>query len=963
MAKNWKLKLTVDDVVTKDSSGIHKKVNGTVNESHIIVLKHGGTLTGEIIDATPAVKGKAAPKKDFDWLCNMVQTISFTSAEATGWKGTKRSFLFPKVIEGGGMVWVEAFETGTEPTNSLKEGYLIAAKGTPAILSAIWREYSAQNDGKDITKTGRKFGDTVQLHIYTQGLYGQDIEITLMDHDLLDADDNLAPIERTDGKPEYEKDKKTPKVTLKQFTREVNIYSMLEDERSRPDSLQVSDFIQEDKSGGKKSASTVITKINKTQKVVLDVFIDDLWIPMAGSSLKIYPVVKIISQPNAKDVPLTQDYITVEGKINKETALTKTGNKPVIVGTIPTNPKRFNPCKYTMIKVKDKDGLWPVFDENVVQTTESYKLEYDVIAGEDNAKQTITLSLIDFISNADECTSNPKHKGHSIIYDSLINAGYQNETDKNKRPEDSSGSGKIQSTHSATVLRASVKRKTDHSKSFTKVIKHSDTELVFDAVYNYSLKKPDGSIDWERIWGYFWLPSVKTDTYPVLTQSCRWKHEVDFVIYPDIKWSLVFGFNVEKEKLEALFPAWCEKKLVKYELVAQNVTRRVDGQLDKALPPEISNSQQKKTNQIATRAFTDTYGKPPKEKKEGPKPVKGKLSVLVDILKEVDISLKTEYNAGQNESELSDEFVKSVYKKMGPMFDLVKKAVEIIEGKHDQNSANATAGQSAINDFIAKDGLKSRYKHLVEALKRPPQEVEIVYPKFSVNASWQYESIDGEQHPELKNRKGIGIDASIKADPLVGMEIRWHILDLLARRHPIAYAVVAAIKTILTALGDNPDGVKVDFWVKGTISVEADLQHNLLAGPKEKHLKGSSALQAGIELSIKIKGSIVSGKYEAVAELGFGAAAQVGMGINLSFGADFDGIFTEAELKFEGIKLSFEVIAQTSVNYLDVDEKTGKVSRDELMGTGGKLEGEITLAEHSFKTPKWYFKKVDHDTN
>ncbi|OKS86983.1 hypothetical protein [Mucilaginibacter polytrichastri] len=963
MAKNKKLKLTVDNLVTKDSSGSHPKPNGKVDEnSHIVVLKEGGSMTAEIVGIIPLVQDKEPQKTEYEWLCNMVQTINFKASDAIGWTGPKRRFLFPKVIEGGGMVWVEAFEKGTEPTNSLKNGYLIAAKGKPAILSAIWREYSPNNDGKDITKSARKFGDTVQLHIYTQALYGQDVEITLMDHDLLDADDNLAPIPRTDGKPEYEKDKKTPKITLKKFTREVKIYTMLEDERSRPSSIQISDFIQQDKPGSAPGASTGAVRINKTQKVVLDVFIDDLWAATAGDSLEIYPVVKIISQANAKDTPLTKDYITVKGNINKETALSKVGNKPVIVGDIPTNPKRFNPCKYAMIKVKDKEGEWPVFDENVLEYTDSNNLVFEVIAGEDNAKQTITLTLIDFVSNNDECTGNPKHKGHSIIYYSLISDGYKDEDEKNKRPEDKDSALKVKGTNPITVLGVTAKRKTDHSKSYTKIIKHSDTELVFDAMYKYSMLKADGTVDWERIWGYFWLPSVKTDKYPIITQSCRWKHNLDFIIYPDIKWSLIFGFNVNKEKLETLFPGWCaEKKVKRYEKIGKKITRKIDAQLDRVLPDAISAKERKAINNDVKGAFTDAYGTPvAAKKKTSTTQEKGKLSTLVDILKEVEISLKTEFNAGQNQGDITQKFVKSVYDKMGGMFDLVTKAVEIIEGKHDP-SPNAAGGNESINEFISKDGLQSRYKHLVESLKRPPQEVEILYPKIEFSASWQYESIDGEHYPKLKSRKGLSVDVKLKAEPLIGVEIRWHILDLLARRHPIAYAVLAAVKTLLAALGDNPDGIKVDFWVKGTIGAEVDFQHNLLAGPKEFTAKGSTALQAGVELDITIKGSIVQGSYEAVAKLGFGAAAQVGMGIEVTLGVDFDGFFTEASLKFEGLKLTFKATAEASLNKLSRSKKGDKLEREQLMSSGGSIEGEITLGEHTFKTDKIYFKKFENE--
>lgn len=1015
----------------KKGDGIYQTSveNGTVNDiNNIILLREAGKVYAEVVDIDKAHPEKFAfqvpdpvPVKDisknakpqavqlYKWIWSIPHgRPEFTGDNANKGLGEAESISpqFSVVVEGGGLGWLEPFLPKGNPVNRIPNGYFVAAKGTPKILSAEWREYNEMLDGKIITKTTQDLSNSVVLDIYTQGLFGQYINIELLgkSKSLTDwTDDNLPLYEPEYTSPQAkaeaaaaeaqniqtlepvvvvgkrkspsekepeEKIEETPPLKSEEkekkyealatfFKRQITIYKMLEDEKGRGSGKQVSDFLAPVKKETQ-GKTTDYVRYNYVQKTKLLVYLDARWLPIMGDSVtEIYPKITIPSIPDDKGTALEGDYITITGKISDSPNVKYSGNVPVLVGDIPTNPQKFMPCKYAIIKVKDNDKLYIIFNESILDYKENSKLIHEIVAGEDAAKQTITLTLEQVVTNDDDCKNNPKHKGHVILPDDLLKAGYTPEDEKNKRPEEKK-KGLVTTELKGTISgpgKAAHSVKSDGIKSFTKIIKQSDAELVFDAMYHYTMYKQDGSIDWSKVWGYFWLPSVKTDSYTVKTQTCRWQHDITFIIYPDIKWSLVFGFNVDKGKLQSLIPSWSADKTIKsFEKQGETVTEKIDKGLDKFMPKAIDPKEREATNKGMSDAFQRVFET--KEKPKEDKPVKGKLSTLIDILKDVEVSLKAEWNGGKQKEDFTRDFVKSIYNATKEVFDLVKKAAEIIDGKHD-TPKKKSEGDDKINKYIKENEFNVRYQHLIESLKRPAQEIEIIYPKFQLGFSWLYETVDATKDKSLEGRKGLGVDVKIEASPLVGIQFTWHILDLLCRRHPIAYAILAGVKTILAALGDNPDGIKIDLWVKGSISGEIDYQHNLLAGFKEATAKSATSVQAGLIIELKLKTAIVTGKYEVVGNLGFGAAAQVGMGTEDLYGVDNNGIYLQKKLLFEGIKLSFEVVAESKVNKLKVDEK-GNVERDEIFGIGGKIEGEVTLAQHTFETPKIYFKKFDN---
>lgn len=1014
MARKKQVKASIQSL-KKGFPGNQKMVdNGTVNDiNNIIIMEESGSVLAEVIDLEkespqkfafevpdpPQLKDIAKdaaslPEQKYKWIWSLLNgQPKYTAANAHKDVGDGPSIApsFSPVVEGGGLGWLEPFLPEGSPVNKIPNGYFIAAKGKPKVLSAEWREYNDTLDGKIITQTEQLLNNAVVLDIYTQGLYGQNIHVELLGRStsITDwTDDNLplyeqqptelkgvsvtaklpavtkpvVPAAPNAGKPAAApaaEETYKPEVLGTFFKRQVVIHRMLEDERSRG-KKQVTDFLAPvEKLKDGQVAGWV--KYNYVQKTTIVVYLDPRWMPVTGKHItKVYPKVKIPNKANDEGESLDDAYVLIT---TKEAAVSNAmirGNVPVLVGDVPVNPQHYDPCKYTIIKVKD-DKEHIIFDESDLSEDPKTVLIFDIVAGEDDGKQKITLSLENLQTNDDDCKSSTKHKGHVINIDPFLKAGYQVEDKKKgiKRTEDEKGSLKLKGAVNVKVMGNSGKNGNDFRKTVTRIVAQTDSSLVFDAIYNYRFKKDNGEWDLQRIFGYFWLPNAATDTYALKTQTCRWEHEVDFVVYPDIKWSLVFGFNVEKDQLQTLIPKWKIDKTIKsYEKNGEKVTKKIEN----LWSPSISDKERGDANAKVIAKYRERFGQPEKEGPKAEKPKQGKLSVLLDILKNVDVALAVQWNKDNEKVDITDDFVKSVYERIGPAFDLIKKAVRIIEGEEDKNAPGKAAGEKVLNEFIGDSEMKRRYNNLIESLKRPAQEVEIVYPKFSLGADWQYEAIDPESLPQSKRkalvgRKGLGANIYVSADPLIGVQITWHLLDLLCRKHPIAYAVLAAVKGILAALGGDPNSIKVDFWVKGTISGKVNFHHNMLAGAKGFTAQSDTSLQAGLELSIRIKGSVINGNYEAVGELGFGGGAEVGMGTQDTFGMDGEGFYIEKKLIFEGVKLKFDAAAEGTINKLKKNKK-GKLEREKVLGVGGKVEGEIALGKHEFTTGKLYFKKT-----
>lgn len=934
---------------------------GTIDKKRsTAVLNEAGTVRAEmkpvvtLVEKIPVatkvkvpLKGPSPDATPYRWIWSLLRTLTFKKTDLNkALTGPLVYPNFPKIVEGGGLAWLEPVPGEQEPTNSAAHGYFVAARGKPAILSAEWREYSPNNDGARITGKAKKFRESVQLHIYTQAMYGEEIKIFLMDHDTASSDDDLPPWERTNGQATIEKGKETPDDAIKHFTRQVNIARILDDETTRGAALQVSDYVVKDKrSKQAKDAPGTITYEACVQKAVIDVFIDDLWKPGAGTELKIYPVVKTKNGKISKTLKNTFITVTEDEKV-KESPLLYGGNKPVVVGDIPTNTQKFQPCKYSMIRIESKDGIQTTFDENVLEFKPQENLTFNIVAGGGPARKTIKLSVDSLVTHVEECTASPKHKDHVIDLSSFLAKGYKKEDEKaglKRDPEsESAAKGKVE----VKVNNYKLKRET--GTSFSGIIKSSDQELEFDAEYKYMPEGLDQVELAKRVLGYIWIPAAQVDHFPVTVQTCRWKHNIDFAIYPDIKWTAALAFNMDKADFDALkekFAADNNGKGIKNALQRFTMKRleSVEG-LGKAAKDKWS----KPTPELdsANEELGEGLGKLfalPKDKTKPPAPTKakGKLAELMELAKEFDFSIKAEWNNDTESIDPVEDLVMKYFRILRGAIKLLKEGQNIIGGNYTGKADTSGDDGKDPDEFITKNkGSEDKnIQGLIEKMQRKPFEYELEFPKIGLAASWYYETM-----PPLNSDSqlwGAGRTVLIKLDakPLVGINLKWDFLELLCRRHPVAYIVLKAIDGLLYIFADNKSSVDLSVTVTGKISLAASFKHNTVGGnvftrakgssaKKEELIKGDASVSVKVECKLYIAKTTTIFQAKVMVALGLGLEGSAGLGLQASLGSDDAGLYMALDLIFEGIKI--EVYISVDFNY---SEKTKEVKKKKTPAT------------------------------
>lgn len=891
---------------------------------------------------------------DVRWIWSTVRSkIDFTSKDFNMDfpMGAKEDwFPISEILEGGGMAYLEVFHSNEQKqddkkkelilANSPSQGILVKAIGTPEISAVLWTD----KDGNNLEGKKLHIGSTVKLHIFTKGLYGQEVKIQLMNDDW--SDDKLPAFPRKNGVSEdLKKGQKYPDMPSNTFfEREVDVVLLKTGTNTLPSGTTIRNL----------NDNGALTEHSFVQKCEFKIYLDPFWYgkPYAdASNIKLYAGVQ---HSQADDFQwFKNSFITIDGTKPIVSDLTSTGNNPVVIQKIETNDADFRHCRYNKITLKKQDdsNVIDIFDSAIIEDRRRQNLEIGIIAGEK------TVYLLDFILKTEECEKKPKHINHEILISDYTNTVFALSVDASSKSEhikkDKSKLVKteVKSTNSLNYFGGAENKEEVKIVQNCGEIKIKKNQIQFDAFYNYDINFSAGALTafW-GIWKYFWLPNIEDKLYKINGQvsSCAFDKPLIIKVYPDIKWSFAIGWNINKDQLSALRPGWDQKNTIeKYEIKAGAISKkRFKTQIDQQTVDKINN------NTLET--YKTTQGGTLPEKKDDASPKKGKLSTIIEILKETDFSLNVQLYE-KNNLKLTDDFIKNAFnsKLWTDLYEIVDRIAKAIDGKED-TPKDKSGGDDKIKKYLKENELNARVQHLKDALTRPPQEVEISYPKIALGGGWQYEAIDGTEYPNLKGRAGLGYQITLDAKPIIGMEIRWHILDLLCRRHPIAYAVLAAVKALLTAIGDNPDGVKLDFWVKGEINTLVKFHGNALAESKEISVNADTHITAGIDISIMIKGKVVRGKYTAVATLGVGGGAEVGLALATTIGYDKKGLWWQPSFTFDGIKLYFDAVAQGEI-LKQTKNKNGEYEDVKIANIGDDFHAEITLLAKTFETDKLYF--------
>jgi hypothetical protein len=280
-----------------------------------------------------------------------------------GISGETKKFDFTALIEGGGMAWVEAFRKDDPPTGEIPHGFFVQAKGAPQIIRTAWTD----GDFNPITNSV-KFGSTVLLHIYTNAMYGQDLSVDLIDHDIFSPNDDLT---------EESNSLKT----------EVNVYKIMPHDGGEKG---IAGYL------GKEMKGAVVTREldQFIQKAVVTVPISYSWLAkggnfLSGHALNVYPMIKSWETNTyfewAKE---NRPYLEVHG-VTVQMPQIERANNPVLVGQVATNVAMFQPCHYSKLILTDyNDSKTEIYKEDPT-TKDVPNLEIGIIGFTNPKKYSI----------------------------------------------------------------------------------------------------------------------------------------------------------------------------------------------------------------------------------------------------------------------------------------------------------------------------------------------------------------------------------------------------------------------------------------------------------------------------------------------------------------------------------------------------------------------------------------------
>ena len=272
-----------------------------------------------------------------------------------GFSADWRRFHFPTFLVGGGFVYLEAFFPNDEPKKRTPYGIFVRCLGKAFIIRTEW------TDLRDNPINGAvKPGSIVRLHIYTLGLYGQDIDVVLSHNEFI-----YKPCE-------------------------VNVYNVNHNEDGMPG---VSGFLN----SGDKSETYL-------QKAILDICIlkeefgnnTDLTVDKVYSNNRKNEVLKIKRFENK----------ILEIRENGHLYERPQGVNPVVKNEVFTNIAMFHPCGYDRIEAFIDDKKITLFDIN----TPEQKSSLEIVNDSENELQQLNIKTIDL--KTDDCRFENTEKNH-----------------------------------------------------------------------------------------------------------------------------------------------------------------------------------------------------------------------------------------------------------------------------------------------------------------------------------------------------------------------------------------------------------------------------------------------------------------------------------------------------------------------------------------------------------------------
>ncbi|MGY0040480.1 hypothetical protein [Pedobacter sp. NJ-S-72] len=758
-------------------------------------------------------------------------------------------------------------------------------------------------------------------------MYGQELSIKLVDRDIFDPNDDLKLTNNKDILDKFV------------FIKEVNVIKALAFEVGKPG---VSGTLLDP---GQDVNSKVFKSTSFVQKCKFTVFIDPAWKSEAGSSLKIFPVIR--SGATAKyfeNFPRKFLTITENGKKHEDSS-TKSNN-PILVDEVETNVAAFHPCGYTVVTAKNNERDFEMYN----QKSKVFEDRFEVVAGT-IFTQEVSIAL-DEKSSTDDCRfkkdPNRYHKDHvfkivSYPEKTIGKAG------GHKAPSDFS----ITSNTKISVGGISKKEKhviymDDIELEFKEDPKDRKLTLLSRFVYN-SEPLPG---DLPYILRYFWTgKGGSTCEYVININSCR--HEcqtIRVITYPDIKWSLRLDYknlkaeNIKESKEIVSNQTYKDTKAAKFKREPTSwVTPDKQGRsFGLSLKAKFNNKPagyQLKGDKTFSVAKND--GEEWDVTDEVTKKIEDAVKPINDILEFLDKTFSGKRNNAGGGDTPTEENKKALDQvKNNPrnkaLMDLSKE-FDSNKNKLLNNPVDSKEYRDAEkNNQLLQRKMDSRSSSLDLKLTRPVVGVELYWPEFGLEFDWSRVPVKNKGYEYKFNKTGVLLEGVLEAKPLIGIKAYLDFLALVQRAHPIALAIIAAADIAMALIGD---GSKITLELSASMILSGKLQgfFNTETGEnsfnsEDRDANSKALSEIGGEIVIKVTASVKMALTKRALFIIVKAELEVGVEAEAKFnaktGIDYDdhGIFIAPELSFDGIQLKGKANIKGSVNvkkndWLKVDSK------------------------------------------
>ena len=845
-----------------------------------------------------------------------------------------KTFQFPKLLEGGGLCWVEAFREGTDPaTGTIPNGLYVQATGTPGVLRCEWTTHDFKMISGPVN-----FGSEVLLHVYTTGLFGQEISVGLMDRDIFTFND-LLDIAGKDS-----------------FIAEVDVRKIeaFEDGKPGVDGLLVVEGATE---AEKASMRQYI------QKVTIPVLVDPKWEEKAGSDIKIYPVVKSIN-PDKEFEGFDRAYLTVSKGAQKldDPNATYTNN-PVLIDQIETDAAHFAPCKYVAVKAtfpatvatKDKPAETPksiyLFKESDAHLR-TFR-DYEIVSGYLRATKTVTLELEDLTNSDDACrqAAGHKHKGQTLKLISFPEGSKAAAAPKPSKPTETPAApekespwefkGKTTGNASTGTVGIGNSASGTHTseKAQLEILSQSDEKISFKARYMYDLTPFWlAQVSVHPIFRYVWMGRDIAKPYEVAANTCRHSHTFKILVYPDVKWTLgleyknnktgatLIGANRYDKKPPQAVPGAAKKEEPKTwtpigeQELGISLKAKWDGEQELELTADITEAIRKKAeaaNRIAAFIEKVFLGKENKEGDSHQAPTPAQQDAYEQA--------KKKFEADATRTKALEDARTEVQKRA----DAVRNAEP---GSRDERRAEKA---SAYNQRRLDTG------KLTSGLKRSVVGLDFIKPNLNLNFSWSRQVSNEQQSEVLRSQTGIFLEGTLEAKPLLGASCYLDFLALLQRAHPIALAIIAAADLTMALIGDG-SRITAELRATGTLGISLNGFLNTLTGENSFNrndrennksspvgLTGEFTFSLLLQLKIKAQKSMLF--VSVIGTLDVSLEAKAKWSARAMIDSNDDGFYTKYFGTFEGL----EIIGK--------GEATIKLESNRKRGgsVGGGTEGSV----------------------